>query len=113
MAKKKKAALKPVARGFATTSQPKKVVAEPQLEAVAAPEDDTSKTETQDTASSAANGTDGRPNGEVAEGLDWEYDSKLEEGIYQGYVERLQEKGDREVAKILKVGSEWFHGQLL
>lgn len=112
MAKKKKAALKPVARGFATTSQPKKVVPEAELEAVTALGDDTSKTEPQD-ATSSANGADGRSSGEVAEGLDWEEDSKLEEGIYQGYVERLQEKGDREVTKILKVGSGWCYAQIL
>lgn len=102
MAKKKKTALKPVARGFATTSQPKKVVVEPELEDVAVPEDDTSRTDPQG-ALVDANGINGQSSGEAAEGLDWEDDSKLEEGIYQGYVERLQEKGDREVAKILKV----------
>ncbi|GHJ89786.1 hypothetical protein NliqN6_6188 [Naganishia liquefaciens] len=101
MAKKKKAALKPVARGFATTSQPKKIVPEPESEAVTDPEDDASKTEIHN-AVSGADGSGGVCNGKVAEGLDWEDDSKLEEGIYQGYVERLQEKGDREVAKILK-----------
>ena len=105
MAKKKKAALKPVARGFATTSQPKKIVPEPESEAVTDPEDDASKTEIHN-AVSGADGSGGVCNGKVAEGLDWEDDSKLEEGIYQGYVERLQEKGDREVAKILKVSSK-------
>jgi ATP-dependent RNA helicase DHX29 len=99
MAKKKKTSLKPVARGFATTSQPKKVVPEPVSE------------EPAPAAGDAAQDQNDKPNGEaksleggqIGEGVDWEDDSKLEEGIYQGYVERLQEKGDREVAKILKV----------
>lgn len=97
MAKKKKTALKPVARGFATTSQPKKVVPEAVSEeppAIDDPAQDQNDTHTKDN----------KPqDGQTGEGVDWEDDSKLEEGIYQGYVERLQEKGDREVAKIMKV----------
>jgi ATP-dependent RNA helicase DHX29 len=102
MAKKKKTALKPVARGFATTSQPKKVVAEPETEDSTVPEDGAPPTDSQDGVL-GVNGTNRETAEKAAEGLDWEDDSKLEEGIYQGYVERLQEKGDREVAKILKV----------
>lgn len=104
MAKKKKTALKPVARGFATTSQPKKVIVEPEPEDNALPADGNPHTDSQE-GIIGVNGTSGVATEKAAEGLDWEDDSKLEEGIYQGYVERLQEKGDREVAKILKVGS--------
>ncbi|KAJ9126395.1 hypothetical protein QFC24_002133 [Naganishia onofrii] len=96
MAKKKKTALKPVARGFATTSQPKKVVPEAVSEeppAIDDPAQDQNDTHTKDN----------KPqDGQTGEGVDWEDDPKLEEGIYQGYVERLQERGDREVAKIMK-----------
>ncbi|KAJ9099884.1 hypothetical protein QFC21_003889 [Naganishia friedmannii] len=96
MAKKKKTALKPVARGFATTSQPKKVVPEAVAEEPTTEADESAQdhdTSTKDTK---------LQDGQEGEGVDWEDDSKLEEGIYQGYVERLQEKGDREVAKIMK-----------
>lgn len=103
MAKKKKTALKPVARGFATTSQAKKVVLEPSPQEVAAPEDDAAQQRTQDGVA-GVDGADKAPGvNQVAEAVDWEDDAKLEEGVYQGYVERLQDKGDREVAKILKV----------
>ena len=34
---------------------------------------------------------------------DWENEFELEEGIYQGYVERLQEKGEKEINRIIKV----------
>lgn len=103
MAKKKKTALKPVARGFATTSQAKKVVPEPSQEEPAAAEDAVARDTTQEGVA-GVNGTDKLNGGlETGEGVDWEDDVKLEQGVFQGYVERLQDKGDREVAKILKV----------
>ncbi|KAI5452547.1 hypothetical protein NCC49_000709 [Naganishia albida] len=102
MAKKKKTALKPVARGFATTSQAKKVVPESSQGEPAAAEDAVARDTTQEGVA-GVNGTDKLNGGlETGEGVDWEDDAKLEQGVYQGYVERLQDKGDREVAKILK-----------
>jgi hypothetical protein len=103
MAKKKKTALKPVARGFATTSQAKKVVPEPSPEETATSEDDAVQQETQDGVAGVDGADKATGVNQAAEAVDWEDDAKLEEGVYQGYVERLQDKGDREVAKILKV----------
>lgn len=102
MAKKKKTALKPVVRGFATTSQAKKVIPEPSPEETAVSEDDLQQ-KTQEGVAGANGAEQASVDKQPAEGVDWEDDAKLEEGVYQGYVERLQDKGDREVAKILKV----------
>ncbi|KAJ9118279.1 hypothetical protein QFC22_004190 [Naganishia vaughanmartiniae] len=97
MAKKKKTALKPVARGFATISQPKKVVPE------AVSEEPTTAVDVSAQDQNDILDGDTKPQEvQAGEGVDWEDDSKLEQGIYQGYVERLQEKGDREVAKVMK-----------
>ncbi|KAH8086830.1 hypothetical protein HD553DRAFT_340801 [Filobasidium floriforme] len=108
MAKKKKG-LAPVNRGFATTSQPKKAV--PVVEE--APEAE------EPVVNESNNLKDGKPgggakagdqkNGTAADGKaaatgedDWENEFELEEGIYQGYVERLQEKGEKEINRIIK-----------
>jgi ATP-dependent RNA helicase DHX29 len=102
MAKKKKTALKPVARGFATTSQPKKKVEEPEPEA----EEAGSADKAADQDEGAARTVD-RP---VAGGAgqtnaleEWEVEVNAAESRLQGYVERLQDKGDKEVARIIKV----------
>ncbi len=99
MAKKKKIALKPVARVFATTSQPKKPEEEPEQEseeATSAPTVEVQQaTEQVSTAST-------NPAGTVD---DWEKEVDPVQERLQGYVERLQEKGDKEVARIIKVRS--------
>lgn len=106
MAKKKKG-LAPVNRGFATTSQPKKpapVVEEPpEPEVPAVDESDKQKDGPSNGAAKAGeekNGTAGQD--------DWEDEFELEEGIYQGYVERLQEKGEKEINRIIKVCYAWI-----
>ena len=109
MAKKKKG-LAPVNRGFATTSQPKKAVPvieeAPQAEEPAINESDNLK---DGTPGGGVKGGD-QKNGTAADGKaaatgedDWENEFELEEGIYQGYVERLQEKGEKEINRIVKV----------
>jgi hypothetical protein len=101
MAKKKKTSLAPVNRGFATTSQPKKPV--PIVEEPLDPEppvEDATKTAT----SEGTNGQAVKRNELGPKGQDdWEDELGLEEGIYQGYVERLQEKGEKEINRIIKV----------
>lgn len=103
MAKKKKSSLAPVNRGFATTSQPKKpvpVVEEPEEPVPEVKEDvplaqGVAVTKDQNISPDQANKEDGAD--------DWESEYKVEEGIYQGYVERLQEKGEKEINRIIKV----------
>lgn len=99
MAKKKKTALPTVNRGFATTSQPKKP------EPIAPEPAPTEEAVVQAVAGEGPNsGTQNGTEGEKKPGdEDWDDESKLEDAVYQGYVERLQDKGDREVARILKV----------
>jgi ATP-dependent RNA helicase DHX29 len=114
MAKKKKG-LAPVNRGFATTSQPKKpapVVEEPpEAEEPVVPE---SSNINNGKSTGGLNGGDpkngGNTDGKVAAGQDdWENEFELEEGIYQGYVERLQEKGEKEINRIIKVRHVALH----
>lgn len=114
MAKKKKASLKPVQRGFATTSTPKRVEPEEQEpvveEADAGVEQDGKQTDdvkpvdaTAEQSGSAPIAPEEKQDGPAPE--DWETEERMTvEGVYQGYVERLQEKGEKEVGRILKVG---------
>jgi ATP-dependent RNA helicase DHX29 len=103
MAKKKKSSLAPVNRGFATTSQPKKpvpVVEEPEEPVPEVKEDvplaqGVAVAKDHKISSGQTNKEDGAD--------DWESEYKVEEGIYQGYVERLQEKGEKEINRIIKV----------
>lgn len=120
MAKKKKSSLKPVSRGFATTSTPKRAsTPEPVIEeeeAVVLVEAGQIGQDPNNPANAELNGGSSAPIGTSGEAEkqqdgpppeDWEDESNmLEEGIYQGYVERLQEKGEKEVNKILKVSDE-------
>ena len=100
MAKKKKSSLAPVNRGFATTSQAKKpvpIVEEPVEAEPVAEEPKTTSTETTKGDGATKDGSKGTGQD------DWEDEVGLEEGIYQGYVERLQEKGEKEINRIIKV----------
>jgi ATP-dependent RNA helicase DHX29 len=114
MAKKKKG-LAPVNRGFATTSQPKKAVPvveeAPEAEEPVINESDNLK---DGTPGGGVKGGD-QKNGTAADGKaaatgedDWENEFELEEGIYQGYVERLQEKGEKEINRIIKVSESFL-----
>jgi ATP-dependent RNA helicase DHX29 len=114
MAKKKKG-LAPVNRGFATTSQPKKAV--PVVEEVPEAEEpvvNESNNSKDGTPGGGVKGGD-QKNGTAADGKaaatgedDWENEFELEEGIYQGYVERLQEKGEKEINRIIKVSESFL-----
>lgn len=102
MAKKKKSSLAPVNRGFATTSQAKKPV--PIVEEPVEPEPSTEELKTTAKESNKEDGT--KKDGSKGNGQDdWEDEIGLEEGIYQGYVERLQEKGEKEINRIIKVSN--------
>uniref|UniRef100_D8PKN2 RNA helicase n=1 Tax=Schizophyllum commune (strain H4-8 / FGSC 9210) TaxID=578458 RepID=D8PKN2_SCHCM len=93
MAKKKKTALKPVARGFATTSVPKKVapapepVEEPASSARASPEAEAD-------ASRGEEGDAGKDAKDAATAALSEEDQAL-----QGLVERLQDKVEKEITR--------------
>ncbi|EIN14170.1 P-loop containing nucleoside triphosphate hydrolase protein [Punctularia strigosozonata HHB-11173 SS5] len=95
MAKKKKTALKPVARGFATTSVPKKVVQEqaPEAEESSAEPTLESGVSTHGTASAAV-----KP--DVVDGLD---PVKAEEQSLQNLVDKFQEKTEKEIVRTVKV----------
>lgn len=97
MAKKKKTQLKPVARGFATTSQPKKVVPPPE-EPEVTPEASTIDTEPAptDSAGAATPITSQDP----VDDFDPE---KVEEQSLQNLVDKLQEKTERDIVRTVKV----------
>jgi hypothetical protein len=94
MAKKKKTQLKPIARGFATTSVPKKVVVqEPRL---SEPETATPEGSVHDAEQSA----------EISKVEDHDSTSKdplnalsTEDQFLQSFVERLQDKTEKEIAR--------------
>lgn len=133
MAKKKKASLKPVQRGFATTSTPKRVEAEEpeavfeetneavtdqqqqdatglNTNGISAGDQGGAAAAEQNGAASSAIVPEEKPDGPAPE--DWETEERMTvEGVYQGYVERLQEKGEKEVGRILKV-REPFSGRI-
>jgi ATP-dependent RNA helicase DHX29 len=96
MAKKKKTQLKPVARGFATTSVPKKATqTEEEIEVgvVTGTEEEGTKTE-----------NDRKPDNVVSVLQNEEFDlDKVEEQSLQNLVDRLQEKTEREVSRTIKV----------
>lgn len=100
MAKKKKSQLKPVARGFATTSQPsKRALAEAQ-EAAAIAESEAAVASTprptpDQTTSAIPNGDPSTSTG--SNGLDFE------EQTCQDMIDRWQNKTDREVARTIQV----------
>lgn len=106
MAKKKKTQLKPVARGFATTSQPKKVVPPPE-EPEAIPEANVVDTEPAATDSAGAT-TPVVPQDPVDE-FDPE---KVEEQSLQNLVDKLQEKTEKDIVRTVKVRPFGDHRRL-
>lgn len=101
MAKKKKTQLKPVARGFATTSVPKKVVEV--AEDVVAPDADVPSDEVQ------ASGDASQAEGSVAAApaLVDEFDpDRVEEQSLQNLVDKFQEKTEREISRTIKASSD-------
>lgn len=108
MAKKKKTQLKPVARGFATTSVPKKVITvvqtedQPNVPGVSASlEDETERTENVKEASC-----------DMAVQPNEAFDAdKVEEQSLQNLVDKLQEKTEKDILRTVKV-CRWFcHGK--
>jgi hypothetical protein len=105
MAKKKKTQLKPVARGFATTSQPKKVVVV---------EDDrvdvggTSGIAERASTPDSSKISDGNGAGETKT-KDESDTGKSEENLLQGIVEKLQDKTEKEVrSSSISFGTQWL-----
>lgn len=94
MAKKKRTQLKPVARGFATTSVPKKVVQAVEAEASTS---DTSQPEVlEDVVASTS--------GDTLQSQTEEYDpDKHEEMSLQLLVDKFQDKIEKEVVRTIKV----------
>ncbi|RDB29553.1 putative helicase C15C4.05 [Hypsizygus marmoreus] len=96
MAKKKKTQLKPVARGFATTSVPKKVTPPeaPDVEdaALAGQEEETSVEERQESSDIAA---------PLTQKEEFDLD-KVEQQSLQNLVDKLQEKTEKEITRTIK-----------
>ncbi|KAJ7361605.1 P-loop containing nucleoside triphosphate hydrolase protein [Mycena albidolilacea] len=93
MAKKKKTQLKPVARGFATTSVPKKVV----LEEKAAVDDNTGEEEV------VEEEVGPKVNGAAAQAVNDEFDpEKVEEQSLQNLVDSKQDKMTQEISRSVK-----------
>lgn len=111
MAKKKKSSLAPVNRGFATTSQPRKptpvspVKESTEEKSKSAPGEKDADDRKEDAKNSLKeDGSKAKDVGTLnGTGDEWEDEFQMEEGIYQGYVERLQEKGEKEINRIVKV----------
>ena len=97
MAKKKKTQLKPVARGFATTSVPKKAVpVEEDAEACA------SVTGLEEDVQKADNGT--APSTAPGQAQTDEFDpNKVEEQSLQNLVDRLQSTTEKDIVRTIKV----------
>ncbi|KAG6846024.1 hypothetical protein H0H87_011072 [Tephrocybe sp. NHM501043] len=97
MAKKKKTQLKPVARGFATTSVPKKIIPVEVSEAennIYNKDDEAVTTESGELSAGVAN---------VSSILDDEFDpEKVEEQSLQNLVDKLQERTEKEVTRAVK-----------
>lgn len=106
MAKKKRTQLKPVARGFATTSVPKKAAAPAENEdsiSERAGDDSTPANQPVNAAADTLlppNGANG-PSTPAAEG-EFSFE-KAEEHSLQVWIEKQQEKTEREIARTLKV----------
>lgn len=94
MAKKKKTQLKPVARGFATTSVPKKVTPKEaeEMETPARNKIEESIT----SVSGETPGGDTTASSTLHDGLD---PDKVEEQALQNLVDKLQEKTEKEIAR--------------
>ncbi|THV04814.1 hypothetical protein K435DRAFT_790557, partial [Dendrothele bispora CBS 962.96] len=99
MAKKKKTQLKPVTRGFATTSVPKKVVEAEPVEEETLVATTSSAGEIQNAASDAQVSDAAG----VVEGVDGSLDpGQAEERALQGIVDKFQEKVEREIVRAVK-----------
>jgi ATP-dependent RNA helicase DHX29 len=99
-----------VNRGFATTSvQSKKQKEEAAALAEQQAAEAAEKAQAADEASKAVQAPVNGVEAEVSKAVgvagveDWEREDVADEGILQGLVDRLQEKGDKEVARIVKV----------
>ena len=90
--KKKKTQLKPVARGFATTSVPKKVVEEPKKPEV--PEVEEPVVDGQ------SNGSE--PTGNIA-GADVPAALSEADQVLQTFIDRFQDKVEKEIVRAVKV----------
>lgn len=89
MAKKKKA-LKPVARGFATVSVPKKPIPSEQPGSTAERAEDTSSVQNSDTLTASV--APPEPDPEI-----------LEENALQAIVEKFQDKTEKDIVRSVKV----------
>ncbi|KAG6911865.1 hypothetical protein DXG01_000112 [Tephrocybe rancida] len=97
MAKKKKTQLKPVARGFATTSVPKKIIPVEVVEAESNADTNLEEPTIPDTGELPA----GLPSG--PSNVDDEFDpEKVEEQSLQNLVDKFQEKTEKEVTRAVK-----------
>ncbi|KAG8927158.1 hypothetical protein FRC02_008427 [Tulasnella sp. 418] len=99
MAKKKKLSLKPVNRGFATTSIPKKAVPEIPNE-----EDTEKKQDSATDASSELIGTSGSANeaGASSANIETKSDGDPEKAQWQAFVDKFQEKIEKEIKRAVK-----------
>lgn len=107
MAKKKKTQLKPIARGFATTSQPKKVVPVHEDEAPSTPEQNPAVLKEAE-ATLASHPEQDAPDAASAPAVpvSKEFDpEKAEEQSLQNLVDKLQEKVEKDIKRSVKVRS--------
>ena len=105
MAKKKKTQLKPIARGFATTSLPKKVVPVQDDEAPSTPEQNAaSLNETEATSSFTPDqdAVEASPATAVPESKEFDPE-KAEEQSLQNLVDKLQERVEKDIRRSIKV----------
>jgi hypothetical protein len=98
MAKKKKTQLKPVARGFATISVPKKVV-----QTEGEPEVESATGSTEEELPKADNIQNNRSNVTTQATSDEFELEKVEEQSLQNLVDKLQDKTEKEVSRTVKV----------
>lgn len=98
MAKKKKSQLKPVARGFATTSVPKKVVENEQKT------DDTADSTAEETPRSVSPHSSLVAQGQSDAPKDHSFDpDRVEEQSLQNLVDKYQEKTEKDTLRTIKV----------
>lgn len=93
MAKKKKTQLKPVARGFATTSVPKKVI----------PVDESVEISDEEPQDAVVTTTDDTANLSHSKGDALSDATTLANQRLQALVEKLQDKTEREITRVVKV----------
>ncbi|KAG6879737.1 hypothetical protein C0992_012340 [Termitomyces sp. T32_za158] len=98
MAKKKKTQLKPVARGFATTSVPKKVTSKEAEETEVAPHNKFEESGTSVSEKTSPGGVTA-----ASSALHDEFDpEKVEEQALQNLVDKLQERTEKEITRAVK-----------